>query len=229
MEIEQHLYDLNDSGDAIVAYTMRSASGGFVQLCNLGASLLGYTLVGADGVVHEIASARSVLGLSGLTDDRERFGERLWESRVEFNRVIMSLSYDSNGVGVRIEVVFDYDDEDSFEVTYQAVVDSDMNFDLSHQIDFSLGEGAKCEVLGAEKEPKIYDIEGAKSGILSKVATLHTPMLSNPIEILSSQPSLYYSVGDDSVVSLAPVTTPASLLVEGKRFVQKSVFRPILK
>ncbi len=87
MEIEQFLYDLTESGEAIVAYTMSSSSGAKVQLCNLGASVLSFTLSdeGAD-----IMSGRCVLGLKGLKGlDKSRFDELLWESWVETNRVIM--------------------------------------------------------------------------------------------------------------------------------------------
>ncbi|MFI3303218.1 MAG: hypothetical protein SNF68_00295 [Rikenellaceae bacterium] len=225
MEIEQYLYDLNDSGDAIVAYTMRSNSGGSVQICNLGASLLALTLPDGSGELREVASGSCVKGLAGLLDDRERFAERLWESRVEVNRVVMSLSYECDGVGITAEVIFDYDDEDCFEITYQAVVDSNSPFDLMHNLKFNLSDTYSCEVKSSTNNDNIYNIDGAEAGILKDVAELHCVNTAQRIAILSSQPSLYYNAVDCSV---APITAPVKVLKEGERFIQKSVYKPLV-
>ncbi|MDE5638113.1 MAG: galactose-1-epimerase, partial [Alistipes sp.] len=52
------------------------------------------------------------------------FANRLWESRVETNRVVFSLTSedgDQNYPGeLNVEAVYDFDDEDSLEVTYLA-------------------------------------------------------------------------------------------------------------
>lgn len=215
MEIEQYLYYLNDSGDAIVAYTMRSASGASVQLCNMGAAVLALTIDG-----REIASGRCVRGLQGVLAESDRFDERLWESRVEFNRVIMSLRFEMNGAGAVSEVVFDFDDEDSFEITYQAYLEEgDTLFDLTHALAFDLGGEVAKEVRGALSDGKIYSIEGASKGILREVATLRGEV---GVEILSSHPSLYL---DGDVV--ATVSSPVEMLKEGERYITKSVIRPI--
>ncbi len=204
MEIEQYLYDLNDSGEAIVAYTMRSASGNSVQLCNMGAAVLGLTFGG-----REIAAGRCVRGLMGLPTEADRFDERLWESRVETNRVVMALSFEMNKVGIMCEVIFDFDDEDNFEITYQACAEEgDVAFDLTHSLAYDLGG-----------EMVINTQENPSQGILNKVAELRGEV---SVEILSSQPTLYLN---DNII--APISSPAEILKEGARYITKSVIRPI--
>ncbi len=224
MEIEQYLYDLTESGDAIVAYTMRSASGGSLQICNLGASVLALSLPDSDGVVHDVASGYCVRGAEDIEADRNGFRERLWESRVEVNRVVMSLSYDCSGVGVMAEVVFDFDDENTFEVTYQAYTEGgELPFELSHVMEF---EGAKCTIKGANRGQNIYDVADAKRNILSKVAELDCEKLASPIEVLSSLPSLYYNSESSAIL---PTREPKETLKEGERYIQKSLYSLNLK
>ncbi len=224
MEIEQYLYDLNDSGDAIVAYTMRSNSGASVQICNLGASVLSLSLPDSSGEMREVAAGSCVKGLAGLTDDRERFSERLWESRVEINRVVMSLSYECDGVGINAETIFDFDDDDTFEITYQAIVDSDAPFDLTHNLRFELGGAVEFTPKSTQSEGYVYQIDGAKRGILAEVAELHCADSGQRIKILSSQPAIYFNAESNE---LAPLTSLANTLSDGERFIQKSVYQPI--
>ncbi len=220
MEIEQYLYDLTESGEAIVAYTMCSMSGTKVQLCNLGASVLSFTL--EDG--RDIASGRCILGEKGLNDDdsKERFDERLWESWVETNRVIMSTQLAIDGVDVSIEVVFDMDDDDTFEITYQAYALGDLRFDLTHALSINLGDDMSTEINGASLDDGFYAVDGAKPSILSQVATLQTATATKRMTICSSQPQLYVD-GDSGIV--APVSHPAGLLAAEQRYIQKSLFR----
>ncbi len=223
MEIEQYLYDLNDSGDAIVAYTMRSASGGSVQLCNLGASLLSLTLPDKEGVLREIASGEVIYGVAEGAKVKDSFADKLWESRVEFNRVIMSLSFEISGATVTSELVFDFDDEDSFEITYQAYSDSDNTpLDLSHTITINSDSAIQCAINGEPSTDTKYDISDAKCGILSRVAELHTEELGYPIELLSTHPSLYY---DQASHTLTPASDPIPPLNEGTLYIQKCVYR----
>ncbi len=210
MEIEQYLYDLNDSGDAIVAYSMISKSGAKVQLCNMGASVLSFTAADGGEILKGCCS-------KGLVEDKESFEERLWESRVEVNRVVMSLAYECEGVGVMAEVIFDFDDDDSFEVTYQACLEGgDAAFDLTHRVEF--GEGVALSVDVAEDG--VYAVQGAQRGILSEVATASTAQYD--VAIISSHPALYF----DGASTVMTLSSPAEIVAEGVRFVQKSLFRP---
>lgn len=213
MEIEQYLYDLNDSGEAIVAYTMSSSSGGSVQLCNLGASVLSLTMPDGEGGLRDIAAGRCV---KGLMNNNERFDERLWESRVEVNRVVMSLSYECEGVGLTVEVIFDFDDDDTFEVTYQACTsEGDLLFDLTHDLEFNLGGEVICRPNGERCHAR---------GILSEVATIASSGSRHEITILSTQHEL--SVEGQKI---RPVTSPVEVLREGERFIQKSLYRHRVK
>ncbi len=225
MEIEQYLYDLNNSGDAIVAYTMRSTSGGSVQICNLGASILSLSLPDPSGEVREVATGGCVKGIDGLLNDRERFGEQLWESRVETNRVGMSLSYDCDGVGITAETIFDFDDDNTFEITYQAIVDADTPFDMTHNLQFTLGKETHYEIISEGSNGDIHNIKGAKRGILAEVAELHCEESGQRITILSSQPALYCNTESGEI---APITYPVEILPEGVRFVQKSLYQTVI-
>lgn len=220
MEIEQYLYDLNDSGEAIVAYTMRSSSGASVQLCNLGASVLSYNIADGEGGFRDIASGRCV---RSLEDGGDRFDEKLWESRVEVNRVVMSLSYERGGVGVMAEVIFDFDDDDSFEITYQACLDGDAEFELTHKLSFDLGGEFVCDVRSScDSRDYIYDIDGAREGILGEVALLSSLGSVCRVAVLSSHPQLYF---DPTTSTIAPTTSPIKIVKSGTRYIQKTVFK----
>lgn len=219
MEIEQFLYDLTESGEAIVAYTMTSASGTKVQLCNLGASVLSFTLPeeGAD-----IVSGRCVLGLRGVKGlDKSRFDERLWESWVEGNRVIMEGVLSRDGVDVNMQVVFDFDDEELFEITYQAFSDADVEFDLTHALQFNLGGVVSCTLDGEG----VLGVTDARPNILSEVTTLRGEVCE--VEICTTQPSIYI---DKESGLFAPLSIE-SVLNNGERYIQKSTYRlnPIVK
>lgn len=231
MEIEQYLYDLNASGEAIVAYTMRSESGASVQLCNLGASVLALSLPNAEGKFEDVASGVSVRGLRGMESDFDngiKFADRLWESRVETNRVVMMLSYERDGVGIMNEAIFDFDDDNTLEITYVACVDQDSIFDLTQSMTFNLGQscevGQGCEVAidGTSENGQIYSIDGAKRGILAQVATLHAADSKRKITILSSQPDIYYN---EQNCAIAPICAESTILAADVRFIQKNVYK----
>lgn len=76
------------------------------------------------------------------------FGNRLWESRVETNRVVMSLvseDGEQNYPGeVNVEVVYDFDDDDdTVAITYRAVTDKTTVLNMTNHSYFNLsGEGS---------------------------------------------------------------------------------------
>lgn len=222
MEIEQYLYDLNAKGEAIVAYTMRSESGASVQLCNMGASVLALSLPNKEGKMEDVASGVSIRGIKGLNGDFDsgiNFAERLWESRVETNRVVMMLSYERDGVGIMNEAIFDFDNDNTLEITYVACVDQDSIFDLTQRMSFNLGADQQTEING-ESNGEIYTINGVQPGILTEVATLKSNNSGRKITLLSSQPAIYY---DDN--NIAPLTAESKILAAETRFIQKSVYR----
>ncbi len=224
MDIEQYVYDLTESGDAIIAYTMRSASGGTLQVCNLGATILSWSPAG------DIAMGSCVRGLRGMESDLwggVRFSEMMWESRVEVNRVVMALSYECEGVGIMCEVVFDYDDDDTLEITYIASPDAAYEIDFTHKLGFTLGEESQLSVNSPKEVLEghhHYPIEGAKRGILGEVATLSGVEGGHTVEILSSQATLYYD-SENGVIS--PLSSPCEEVEAGGRYIQKSLYRII--
>ncbi len=229
MEIEQYIYDLNDSGEAIVAYRMSSATGGSVEICNLGASILSWQLPDGRGGLRECGSGSCTRGLRGLEQDNYdglKFSEMLWESYVETNRVVMSLSYESCGVGVMAQVVFDYDDDNTLEVTYIACGDQESELDFTHLMTFTLDEQQKIAILSSDavtSNRQLYDVEGSKPSILQEVASVES--IESRITIFSSQPAIYCDLSNHRLapVSHEKITYPA----EG-RYITKSLYRVAL-
>ncbi len=229
MEIDQYLYDLNNAGEAIVAYRMTAANGGSVEICNLSASILSWQVPSKSGEMRDIASGRCVRALRGIDGGDEwggvRFGEMLWESRVEVNRVVMSLSWESDGVGVMSEVVFDYGDDNVLEITYIACVDSQYEIDLTHKLTFSLGESPCVKInsgVEVSDSERLYPISGAKRSILQQVAQIES--VDSCVEIESSQPAIYYNAAERVV---SPLTIPTQRVEADERYVQKSLYRPL--
>ncbi len=219
MEIEQFLYDLNDSGDAVVGYTMTSANGGAVQLCNLGASVLSYEVAGvADGGnILEGCCVRGSKGLYGAdVVGGVKFDELLWEGRVETNRVVMSLQFEDGGVGFMAETIFDFDDDNMLEITYilspDLDADCDVEVDMSHRFVSGVKVVDMCDLVA--EDAIIYRSSSAKQNILSRV------MVLDGVEVLSSQPQMALLEG-----GFCPLTTPQRVVQGGERYIQKSVFQ----
>ena len=82
------------------------------------------------------------------------FSERLWESRVETNRVVMSIvSEDGEGgypAEVACEIAFDFTEEDALEITYLAKASATTALNLTHRIFWNL-DGASSESIWAHE------------------------------------------------------------------------------
>lgn len=75
------------------------------------------------------------------------FANRLWEGRVETNRVVMSLLSEEGDQGypgtLAVEAVFDFDDDNALEVTYLARTDRTTVVNLTNRLYLNLsGEGS---------------------------------------------------------------------------------------
>ncbi|MDE5730088.1 MAG: galactose mutarotase [Alistipes sp.] len=193
MEIEQHIWGVTSEGEAVVLYTMRSAAGAEVRLCNIGASVVSVRVPDRDGRLADVAlgyrdfadyfgdpcSCGKIIGRTTgcisygrMTIDAEEFrldcnamaghcdggakgfANRLWECRVETDRVVMSLLSEEGDQGypgtLRTEVAFDFDEEHALEITYAAQADRKTPVDLSHRIFWNLGGETGGSVLGHE-------------------------------------------------------------------------------
>lgn len=93
-------------------------------------------------------------GTNHLHGGTKNFANRLWESRVETNRVVMSLCSedgDNNYPGtLDVEAVFDFDDDNALEITYLARTDRTTVVNLTNHVYFNLAGEASGEVLDHE-------------------------------------------------------------------------------
>lgn len=86
-------------------------------------------------------------GVNHLHGGTTGFANRIWESRVETNRVVMSLISEDGDQGypgeLCVEAVFDFDDENALEITYLAKTDKTTVVNLTNHVYFNLaGEGS---------------------------------------------------------------------------------------
>ena len=83
-----------------------------------------------------------------------KIANRLWESRVETNRVVMSLlseDGDQNYPGeLNVEAVFDFDDDNALEITYLAKTDKTTVVNLTNHVYFNLAGDGSGSILDHE-------------------------------------------------------------------------------
>lgn len=88
-------------------------------------------------------------GRNHLHGGSDGFARRIWESRVETNRVVMTLLSPDGDQGypgeLEAEAVFDFDDDNSLEITYRAATDRTTVVNLTNHLYVNLdGEQAGC-------------------------------------------------------------------------------------
>ena len=86
-------------------------------------------------------------GANHLHGGTKNFANRIWESRVETNRVVMSLISEDGDQGypgeLCVEAAFDFDDDNALEITYLARTDKTTVVNLTNHVYFNLaGEGS---------------------------------------------------------------------------------------
>ena len=149
-------------------------------------------------------------GPNHLHGGTKNFANRIWESRVETNRVVMSLlseDGDQNYPGeLNVEAVFDFDDENALEITYLARTDKTTVVNLTNHVYFNLaGEGSGSVLdhqlrLNSSQVLEIYDhpfvIDGWKPNILGEVGCLREQTSGRCVTVLSSQPSVMIYTGN---------------------------------
>ncbi|MFI3278156.1 MAG: aldose epimerase family protein [Rikenellaceae bacterium] len=106
------------------------------------------------------------------------YHKRMWESRVETNRVVMSLVGDDGESGypgtLTAEVIFDFDDEMNFEISYLAKSDKTTIVNLAPHLYFNLSGDMKSTMLDHELQinaSKVCEVDcyGAHTGELLAV------------------------------------------------------------
>ena len=161
-------------------------------------------------------------GVNHLHGGTKNFAKRIWESRVETNRVVMSLVSEDGDQGypgeLCVEAVFDFDDDNALEITYLARTDKTTVVNLTNHVYFNLaGEGSgsvldhelrlnssKILEMNERQIPtgdfKGYDhpfvVDGWKPNILGEVGTLREPRSGRSVTVLSSQPSVMIYTGN---------------------------------
>ncbi len=82
------------------------------------------------------------------------FANRVWESRVETNRVVMDLLSEEGDQGypgsLSVEAIFDFDDDCSLEITYLARTDRTTPVNMTSHVYFNLAGEASGSVLDHE-------------------------------------------------------------------------------
>ncbi len=93
-------------------------------------------------------------GPNHLHGGTKGFANLLWESRVETNRVVMSLvseDGDQNYPGeLTVEAIFDFDDENALEITYLAATDKTTVVNMTNHVYFNLAGEDSGSVLDHE-------------------------------------------------------------------------------
>ncbi len=118
-----------------------AASGKSVGRC---ANRIAFGQMTVEGKEYRLEVNNSVNHLHGGT---KNFANRIWESRVETNRVVMSLVSEDGDQGYHgelcVEAVFDFDDDNALEITYLARTDKTTVVNLTNHVYFNLaGEGS---------------------------------------------------------------------------------------
>ena len=93
-------------------------------------------------------------GVNHLHGGTKNFADRIWESRVEENRVVMALTSEDGDQGypgeVNVEAVFDFDDDNALEITYLAKCDRTTPVNLTNHVYFNLSGENSGSVLDHE-------------------------------------------------------------------------------
>lgn len=105
-------------------------------------------------------------GMAGhLNGGVKGFAGRLWESRVETNRVVMSLSSDDGDQGypgnLQVEAAFDFDEDNALEITYIARTDRTTPVNMACNLLLNLGGEGSGSVLDHEPAARCFDCFGS--------------------------------------------------------------------
>ena len=162
---------LSNFGAAIVSVTMPDREGRMADVVLGYKHPEGYFFDGAASgksvgrCANRIASGRMTIegkeyslevnnGPNHLHGGTKNFANRLWESRVETNRVVMSLlseDGDQNYPGeLNVEAVFDFDDDNALEITYLAKTDKTTVVNLTNHVYFNLAGDGSGSILDHE-------------------------------------------------------------------------------
>ena len=125
-----------------------AASGKSVGRC---ANRIAFGRMTVDGKEYRLEVNNGVNHLHGGT---KNFANRVLESRVETNRVVMALTSEDGDQGypgeLYVEAVFDFDDDNALEITYKAKTTQTTVVNLTNHVYFNLAGEASGSVLDHE-------------------------------------------------------------------------------
>lgn len=235
MEIEQFVWGASAEGEGILLYVLRCADGREVRLSNAGAAVTGILAAGPDGspaALTPLFETPEAL-LTDFTDrgktlcgNRYGFGQRIWQSRVETNRVVMELPAGDDGLPA-MAVLFDLDDEGQFAVTHLAHGATTQPFSMATQL---FWQGAWRATLQTQEGAAAADdgayrpVEGWRRNILGEAARLDDPATGRSVTILSSQPEIRIVRHEGTIALLCGESCPVPL-DDTATYCQKTVYR----
>ncbi len=133
-----------------------------------------------EGKEYQLAINNGPNHLHGGVDG---FGLRIWESRVETNRVVMSLHSEDGDQGypaaVDVEAIFDFDDEGALEITYRAASDATTVVNLTNHAYFNLAGADEPSVLEHELKlcsTKVLEMNDVQIPTGAELEIAGTPM-----------------------------------------------------
>lgn len=161
-----------------------------------------------------------------LCANRYGFGQRIWQSRVETDRIVMELPAGDDELPA-LAVLFDLDDDGQFAVTHLARGATAAPFTMTTQL-FWQGDWRPTlrtqEGPATDDEGRFRPIEGWRRNILGEAARLDDPAAGRTIEILTSQPEIRIVRHDGQLALLCGDSRPAPLDDE-TLYCQKDVYR----
>ena len=164
-------------------------------------------------------------GVNHLHGGTKNFANRIWESRVETDRIVMELPAGDDGLPA-LAVLFDLDDDGQFAVTHLARGATAAPFTMTTQL---FWQGDWRPTLRTQEGPatddgRFYPVEGWRRNILGEAARLDDPAAGRTIEILTSQPEIRIVRHDGQLALLCGDSRPAPLDDE-TLYCQKDVYR----
>lgn len=171
------------------------------------------------------------------------FGRRIWESRVETNRVVMELAADGNGLPA-MAVLFDLDDDGQFVITHLAKGATTMPFTMTTRLvwrgawhaTLHIGQPAAGSVSGGQPaagnpavtplpaDGRLYPVAGWRKNILGETARLEDAETGHRVEIFSSLPEVGMLRQGERLAVLCGESSPA-VLDDSSLYCQKTVYR----
>ena len=148
-----------------------------------------------------------------LCANRYGFGQRIWQSRVETDRIVMELPAGDDGLPA-LAVLFDLDDDGQFAVTHLARGATAAPFTMTTQL-FWQGDWRPTlrtqEGPATDDEGRFRPIEGWRRNILGEAARLEDPAAGRTIDILTSRPEIRIVRHDGQLALLCGDSRPAPL------------------